>query len=88
MTEHRIPAPAAIAAVIAAMEHYNRAWQRELADFRTTNGEIDERRLGEYEHAKDDHAWPVLDALPDWISKLKAAITPAAAPEAAPEPAP
>jgi hypothetical protein len=88
MTEHRIPAPAAIAAVIAEMEHYDRAWQKELADLRTTGGEIDERRLGEYEHAKDDHAWPVLDTLPDWISTLKSAIAPTAAPETGPQSAP
>jgi len=88
MTEHPIPAPAAIAAVIAEMEHYDRAWQNELADLRTADGEIDERRQGEYEHTKDDHAWPVLDTLPDWITTLKAAITPTAASEADPESAP
>jgi hypothetical protein len=84
MTEHRPPPPGAITAVTAAMEHYDRARQRELADLRTADGEIDERRLGEYEHAKDDHAWPVLDALPGWIAALKVVTAPEAAPERAP----
>lgn len=51
---------AAIAAVIAAMEHYDTAWHKELAEFLTADGDVDERRQGEYERAKDDHAWPVL----------------------------
>jgi hypothetical protein len=89
MTEnHRHAAPEAITAVIAAMEHYDRAWQRELAEFHTAHGEIDQSRQGEYEHAKDDHAWPVLDALPAWIAALKAALAAPTAPETAPEPAP
>ena len=77
MNQHH-PDPAAI----AAMEHYDRAWQTELAEYRTADGRLDERRHGEYEHAKAAHAWPVLDRLPDWIAALKAASGRAAAPEA------
>jgi hypothetical protein len=84
MTEHPHPAPDAIAVVIAAMEHHDRAWQRELADLRTADGEIDQDRQGEYEQSKDDHAWPVLESLPDWIAALKTAT----APETLAEPAP
>jgi hypothetical protein len=79
----------AVEDVIAAMEHYDHAWHKELADFLTADGDIDERRHGEYEHTKDDHAWPVLEQLPHWISTLKAALgtgpSRRAAPEAAPE---
>lgn len=77
----------AIAAVIAAMEHYDTAWHRELAEFLTADGDIDEARQSEYERAKDDHAWPVLERLPDFIRELRAAIG-AAALETAPETAP
>jgi hypothetical protein len=80
MTEHHQTAPNAIAAVIAAMEHHDRAWQRELADLRGTDGEIDQDRQGEYEQTKDDHAWPVLESLPDWIAALKTATAPKPAP--------
>ena len=79
-----IPDPPAITAVIAAMEHHDRAWQRELADYRRPDGDIDQQRLGDYEHARDDHAWPVLDQLPDWITALKHATAPETAPEARP----
>jgi hypothetical protein len=78
---------AAIAAVIAAMEHYDTAWHRELAEFLTADGDIDEARQGEYERAKDDHAWAVLERLPDFIRELRAAIgatVPGTAPETAP----
>ena len=84
MTEHRTPASAAIAAVIAEMEHYDRAWQSELADLRTADGEIDQARQRDYEYAKDDHAWPVLDALPGWIATLKTATALETAPETGP----
>lgn len=84
MTEHRHTAPDAIAAATAGMEHCDRAWQAELADSRTTHGETDQRRHRAHEHAKDDRARPVLNALPDWIAALEAAT----APETAPEPAP
>jgi hypothetical protein len=78
---------AAVASVIAAMEHYDNAWHNELADYLTIDGDIDQRRQGEYERAKDDHAWPVLDNLTDWINLLRAALA-AAAPETAPESTP
>jgi hypothetical protein len=77
----------AIAAVIAAMQHYDTAWHRELAEYLTADGDIDEARHDEYERAKDDHAWPVLERLPDFIAALRAAIgdtDPATAPETAP----
>jgi hypothetical protein len=67
-----------VADVIAAMEHYDTAWHRELAEYLTADGDIDDDRRAEYEHAKDDHAWPVLERLPDWISALRAAIGAAA----------
>ena len=76
------PAIAAINQVIAAMEHYDRAWQRELADLKDPEGELDQHRHGEYEQAKDDHAWPVLESLPAWITALKAATAPETAPGA------
>lgn len=50
----------AVADVIAEMEHYDDAWHRELADYLTADGDIDQDRMGAYESAKDDHAWPVL----------------------------
>src|SRR5579872_205719 len=84
MTEHRLPGHAAITAVIAEMEHYDSLWQTELAEYRTADGDIDERRHGAYEHAKDDHAWPVLDALPAWIAALKSATAPADGPRNGP----
>ena len=74
----------AIVAVIAAMEHYDTAWHRELAEYLTADGDVDEALQREYERAKDDHAWPVLDRLPDFIRELRAAIG-AAAPGTAPE---
>lgn len=77
----------AVAAVIAELAHYDDAWHRELADYLTADGDIDEARMGEYERAKDDHAWPLLDRLPDFIAALRAAIG-AAAPDTAPETAP
>lgn len=80
---------AAIADVIAAMDHYDTAWHRELTEFLTADGDVDERRHREYERAKDDHSWPVLEQLPNWISALRTALgipsDRTSAPEAAPE---
>jgi hypothetical protein len=76
------PDHAAIDQVIAAMEHYDRTWQRVLADLKGLDGDVEQSRQGEYEHAKDDHAWPVLESLPEWIAALKAATAPEAAPGA------
>lgn len=50
----------AVASVVRAMEHYDNVWHNELSEYLTVDGDIDERRQGEYERSKDDHAWPVL----------------------------
>lgn len=84
MTEPRFDR-AAVASVVRAMEHYDTVWHNELAEYLTVDGDVDERRQGEYERAKDDHAWPVLESLPDWIALLTAALAAETAPEAAPE---
>jgi hypothetical protein len=71
----------AVASVVRAMQHYDNVWHNELSEFLTADGDIDERRQGEYERSKDDHAWPVLENLPDWIALLKAALAAETAPE-------
>lgn len=72
----------AIEKVIAAMERHDRAWHQQLADLTGPDGEIEQDRLGDYEHAKDEHAWSVLESLPEWIAALKAATAPETAPGA------
>lgn len=69
----------AVDSVLRAMQHYDDAWHKELDEFLTADGE------SEYERSKDDHAWPVLENLPDWIALLKAALAAETASEAAPE---
>jgi hypothetical protein len=64
----------ALREVIGQMERRARDWQQELAGYLTADGDIREESLPDYEQAKDEAGWDLVETLPSWISTLNRAL--------------
>jgi hypothetical protein len=65
------PDLSALQALLAGMREHNDAWENDLADYRTADGQdIREEALPDYEDSKDTHGWRLVEILPEWIAVL------------------